>query len=473
MIRLTFLGAAGEVTGSCYLVECGDLRFLVDCGQFQGGRESDRKNREALDFDPRTLDFVLLTHAHLDHCGLIPRLVAFGYRKEVHATHATVDLMRVMLKDSAHIHEKDAERENRHRRRERLPFKERKKSSVWRDVAPLYTVLQAEESLRYARGHRYDDEFKPHPRVRVKFRDAGHILGAASLEVWVQDGAQEKKLVFSGDLGQPGHPLVNDPAVISSADVLLVESTYGNRLHKNLESTLNELVEAVQTTFAAGGNLLVPAFALGRTQDLIVLLRRLQTQGRLPRLNVFIDSPLAQAATEITVKHAAGLDDYAQCLAAANTHDGFNLRFLETPQDSMSLNTLHSGAIIIAGSGMCEGGRIRHHLRYQLPRRECGVLFTGYQAAGTLGRKIVDGAHSVRIFNEEVPVRARKFTLGGLSAHADQAALLEWLSHFDKMPGRVFVVHGEQQTARLFCDAINSRLSWAADIPALGQTASF
>lgn len=473
MIRLSFLGAASEVTGSCFLVECGDLRFIVDCGQFQGGRESERKNREALDFDPRTLDFVLVTHAHLDHCGLLPRLVAFGYRKAIHATHATVDLMKVMLKDSAHIHEKDAERENRHRRREHIGQRERKKSSVWRDIAPLYTVLQAEECLHQARGHAYDEAFQPHPRVRVKFRDAGHILGAASLEVWVHDNDREKKIVFSGDLGQPGHPLVNDPSYITSADVLLVESTYGNRQHKSLEATLDELVAAVKTTFAAGGNLLVPAFALGRTQDLIVLLRRLQTQGRLPRLNVFVDSPLAQAATEITVQHAQGLDDYAQSLASTHRHDGFNLRFLETPQESMSLNTIHGGAIIIAGSGMCEGGRIRHHLRRELSRRECGVLFTGYQAIGTLGRKLVDGARSVRIFNEDVAVRAMKFTLGGLSAHADQGALLAWLRHFEAVPQRVFAVHGEAHIAQIFADAIAQHLGWSVDIPALGQTTHF
>jgi metallo-beta-lactamase family protein len=446
-LRITFLGAAGEVTGSSYLVETGTARFLVDCGLFQGGAEAAPKNLAPFPFELGRLDFVLVTHAHLDHCGLLPRLTALGYRGPIHATAATADLLPVMLKDSAHIHEREAE---------------------WKADAPLYTVAQAEACTRLVDGHGYDGPFAPHPDVSVRFRDAGHILGAAIAEVWVREAGGQTKIVFSGDLGQPQRPLVRDPTRIEDADVLLVESTYGNRNHKSLAATIDELVGAVADTFRGrGGNVIVPAFALGRTQDLLVLLAELTERGRLAHLKVFVDSPLAASATEVTLRHADLLDASAQqaLRKALRGELPLQIRFTENVDDSKSLNAIHAGAIIVAASGMCDAGRVKHHLVQNLGRPECSILFTGFQARGTLGRQIVDGARSVRIFREEVPVRARVHTLGGLSAHADRDALLGWLGGFRKPPRETFVVHGELETAHAFAETVRRQLGWRAAVP--------
>jgi len=463
-MRITFLGAAGEVTGSCYLIEAEGVRFIVDCGMFQGGRDAERKNLEALRFDIATLSFVLITHAHLDHCGLLPRLTALGYKGEVHATKPTADLMAIMLKDSAHIHEKEAAWLNRirHQRDER----------PMRDAAPLYTVAQAEECMRCVRGIEYDKTFSPHPRVRVRFRDAGHILGAAIIEVWVEETGRPTKIVFSGDLGQPSRPIMRNPQAIEDADVLLIESTYGNRLHKGMAETVEELVDVLDSTFSRqGGNVIVPAFALGRTQDLLAMLNDLAREGRLKNLRVFVDSPLAQRATEITLHYARLLSASGRELAHTGKEHGnsIDVHFTETPEDSMALNTIRSGAVIIAGSGMCDGGRIKHHLRHNLQRKECAILFTGFQAAGTLGRRIVDGAKSVQIFRESIPVRARICTLGGLSAHADRDALLGWLANFKRPPKLTCVVHGELDTAQVFAQSVRDKFNWKVTVPERGE----
>ncbi|HSD61039.1 MAG TPA: MBL fold metallo-hydrolase, partial [Burkholderiales bacterium] len=300
-MKLSFLGAAGEVTGSSYLVETGATRFLVDCGMFQGGQDAERKNREAFDFDVRSLDFVLLTHAHIDHSGLLPRLSALGFRGPVHTTHATADLLSVMLPDSAFVQEKESEWAIKHRHRERR--------DVRYERAPLYTVTQAQACLRQLRGHDYGVELEPHPGVRCVFRNAGHILGSAIVEVSV---GTRRKLVFSGDLGQPGHPIVRDPEPVARADILLVESTYGNRLHKSLPATLDELVAAVRDTLEQRrGNLIVPAFAVERTQDLLFLLADLYRKGRLPEMDIYVDSPMAMSATQITLKHRNLFDEEA------------------------------------------------------------------------------------------------------------------------------------------------------------------
>ncbi len=454
---LTFLGAAGEVTGSCFLVESGAARFLVDCGLFQGGRDAERKNREAFDFDVRALDFVLLTHAHIDHSGLLPRLSALGYRGPVHATRATADLLSVMLPDSAFVQEKEAEWETRHRRRERRgPGRER---------APLYTVAQAQACLRQLRRHDYGVEFEPHPGVRCAFRNAGHILGSAIVEVAPGAG---RRLVFSGDLGQPGHPIVQDPEPVARADLLVMESTYGNRLHRSLPDTLDELVGAIRGTLERGGNVIVPAFAVGRTQDLLFLLADLHRKGRLPELDIYVDSPMAMSATQITLKHRELFDEEARTVMQwlARTGGRPRVSFVQDVEESRALNDIRSGAIIISASGMCEAGRIRHHLRHNLGRPECSVLITGFQARGTLGRRLVDGARTVKLFGDEVPVRASLHTIGGLSAHADQAGLLGWLSHFRSAPGRTFLVHGEAAIAAEFARAVRERLGWETTIPA-------
>ena len=462
-MKITFHGAAEEVTGACFLVETSEVRFLIDCGMFQGGREAERKNLAALRFDIEHLDFVLVSHAHIDHCGLLPRLTTFGMRGPIYATEATCDLLPIMLKDSAYIQEKEAAWQNRIRHRGRR---------LQRDIAPLYTAAQVETCIGQVHGIPYGREFQPHPGVRVRFLDAGHILGAAIVEVWVHEREKTKKLVYSGDLGQPARPIVRDPASVDQADVLLVESTYGNRLHRGMEATTDELVEVINDTLhRRHGNVIVPAFALGRTQDMLALLVEETARGRLSDLNVFVDSPLALRATEITLKHREVLDGTTRALLGEHEHVGLpiRVRFIQDVEESKALNRIHSCAVIIASSGMCDGGRIKHHLEHNLARPECAILFTGFQAAGTLGRRIVDGARSVKLYGENVPVRAQIHTLGGLSAHADRAALLAWLRRFKAAPRETFVVHGEAETAKGFGALIAKELHWRVRVPACGE----
>jgi len=477
---ITFFGAAGEVTGSCFRVDTPRTSFVVDCGMFQGGRAADEKNAAALDFDARALDFVVLTHAHIDHSGLLPRLCARGYRGPIYATPATVDLVGVMLPDSAHIQEKDAEwaRERAERdprnRGNRRPHGSAGRADGDGEAQPLYTIAEAEACLRQFVPVAYGDMMPAHGGVRLRFADAGHILGSAIVEAWIDTAAGERKLVFSGDLGQPGRPIMADPTPIGHADLLVVESTYGDRLHRTLASTYDELSHVVATTLPRG-NVLIPAFAVGRTQEVLYVLADLVRQGRAPDLTIFVDSPLATRATEITAKYAATLDRESRDLGAwlAQHRDRVRVRFTETPQESMAINSITRGAVIVAASGMCDGGRIRHHLQHNLGREECAVVFTGFQAAGTLGRQIVDGATRVRLFREEVPVRASVHTIGGLSAHGDQAALLGWLAAFRHPPARTCVVHGEQATAAGFADLIRARLGWTAvDVPQQGEVVS-
>jgi metallo-beta-lactamase family protein len=430
---LRFLGAAGEVTGSCYLVDTGTVKFLIDCGMFQGiGAE--RKNRR-FGFKPKDIAFVLLSHAHIDHSGLLPRLAAQGFRGPVYATPATGELLGVMLPDSAHLQEKEAEREG---------------------AAPLYTLADAQACLGLLRQAEYGVPFRPHEGVRCLYRDAGHILGSAIVEVT----AGGRKLVFSGDLGQPGRPIVEDPAPVAEADVLLVESTYGDRNHKSLVQTLDELAFAINDTLASRrGNVVIPSFAVGRTQELLYYLAELRRQRRIPAADVYVDSPMAMAATRITLRHA-------------RAPDLERVRFTESLEESMRINSVRAGAIIISASGMCEGGRIRHHLRYNISRPECAIVFVGFQAAATLGRRIVDGAKSVRIFREPYPVRAKVFTINGLSAHADRDALLGWLGKFRRPPAQTWVVHGEPRAAEALKSAIAERFGWRAAVPAAGQGVS-
>lgn len=466
-MKLTFLGAAREVTGSCYLVESEGLRFIVDCGMYQGGREAEPKNRRFPGFDPESIDFVLLTHAHIDHSGLLPRLVNLGYRGPVHCTEATADLLGVLLPDAAHIAEKEAEWRNYDKRKKRGALKG--------ETAPLYTVEQAKTSLRRLRRRDYDQAFEPHDRVRACFRDAGHILGSSIIEVWVEERGKQTKLVFSGDLGMPNRPLMNDPTPIAEADYLLVESTYGDRLHKTLEATVEELVHAVNDTIQRKkGNVVIPAFAVGRTQEIIYLLLDLIQKGRIPgSLAIFVDSPMASAATGITLKHSDLLDEESRKLLEWGRQNGDHLpyiRFTESPDDSMAINNIRQGAIIISASGMCDAGRIKHHLKNNLPRQECTVIIAGFQAQGTLGRRLVDRMASVRIFGEVIPVRASIYTLGGLSAHADRDALLGWLYRFERAPKRTFVVHGEAETAAGFSGLLRERLGWKVETPANGET---
>ncbi len=461
-MKISFLGAAREVTGSCYLIETEGGRFLVDCGMVQGGRESMERNREPFAFDPKTIDFVLLTHAHIDHSGLLPKLTRSGYQGPIYTTDATVDLLGVLLPDSAYIQESDSRRARR---------RARGKNAV--AAAPAYTIEDANACLTQLHPVEYDQDITPRIDVRCRFRDAGHILGSAIIEVWVTEGDETTKIVFSGDLGQPGRPILRDPAPIEEADILFIESTYGNRDHKTHEATLEELAQVVDNTLhQKGGNVIVPAFAVGRTQEILYHLHQLTCQGRLHDLKIFIDSPMATKATAITKKHFELFDKQARELV--RWHDETTnlpyLNFIGSVDESKALNLIRSGAIIISASGMCNAGRIRHHLRNNLARPECSVLITGYQVQGTLGRRLVDGAKTVRIFGDEIPVRASIHTLNGFSAHADQTALLGWAGQFTTRPEQTFVVHGETAAAQEFAGLLKNRHGWNVLVPELGMT---
>ena len=455
-MKLTFHGGVEGVTGSCHHIEAAGTQFLVDCGMFQGGREADGRNRKPFAFKPREIDFVLLTHAHIDHSGLLPRLVAEGFTGPIYTTAATCDLLEIMLLDSAHIQEKEAQWREKSRKKSR--------ASSASNVAVLYNTQHVQRTLKQLHVVAYGEEVQPHATVRCVYRDAGHILGSAIIEAWITEGARTIKGVFSGDIGQPARPLVRDPVPVTQADFLLIESTYGNRLHRPMDETLRELEEVITGTLTRKrGNIIVPAFAVGRAQEMLYLLADLRRKDRLPPMKIYVDSPLAMKATEITLRHMAILDpDTAEVMHWAREHPrSMQVNFIQDIEESMALDEIKHGAIIISASGMCTGGRIKHHLQQNRSRKDCALLITGFQAAGTLGRRIVDGAKEVRLFGERVPVRASVHTIGGLSAHADQAGLLNWLGHFKRPPARTFVVHGEPETAQLFADTLHDKLKWS------------
>jgi metallo-beta-lactamase family protein len=454
-MKVTFHGAAGEVTGSCARVEHDQGVFLVDCGMFQGGRDAARKNLHALDFDLRHIDFVLLTHAHLDHSGLIPRLVSLGYRGPIYATDATVDLLAVLLLDSAYIQEKEAEWANRRSRT--------RNARSLANAVPLYSVEQARESLASLRRVSYEHTTQLHPQITGRFREAGHILGSAVIEVDVGSGASRRRLVFSGDLGQEQRPVLCDPARVHAADYLVIESNYGNRAHRPMAETEDELVTVLHDTLVRrGGNVIIPAFAVGRTQEVIYVLANLVRKQRVPRLEIVVDSPMASAVTALTLEYDALWDAETRALRdwVLAHPERVKLRFVQDVEESIALNKQPAGLVIISASGMCEAGRIKHHLRHNLGRAECSVIICGFQAAGTLGRRLVDGASTVTLFGDRVPVHAQVHTIGGLSAHADQPALLDWLGSFHRPPRQTFIVHGEQSAADTFAAAVRKELGW-------------
>jgi metallo-beta-lactamase family protein len=475
-MKLTFYGAAGEVTGSCLLVESAGVRFLVDCGLFQGAMRgpdsAPAKNRAAYARDLGPLDFVLLTHAHLDHSGLLPRFATpHGRGPMIWCTKPTADLLPVMLKDSAHIQSRDADRG--HGRRGRAGHRDRRLPAT---EAPLYSMDDVDRLSTRLIGVPYEAQFRPHPSVSVRLRSAGHIVGAAFAEIELADArGKTRRLTVSGDLGEASPLLVSDRQPRDDCDVLVIESTYGDRNHRPLADTEAELIAVIDDVLhQRHGNLIVPAFALGRAQELLLLLYRLAKAGRIRVPLVFVDSPLARQAADVTFRHLEVLDEFAVEFDAAERARRlpFALRYTESVDDSMFLNSIASGAVIIAASGMCEAGRIRHHLRHHLGRRQSGILFTGYQAAGTLGRRIVDGARSVRLFGETIPVHASVHTLGGLSAHAGQDSLVDWLrgdGQGRRKPSQVFVVHGEPEAAQALTARMVRELRWSATIAVPGH----
>ncbi|MGZ8152239.1 MAG: MBL fold metallo-hydrolase RNA specificity domain-containing protein [Methylovulum sp.] len=466
MSNLTFWGATGQVTGSCYLLETGDYRILLDCGLFQGSKETEHQNEADFPFDPATIDAVVLSHAHLDHCGRLPKLLKDGFKGTVFLTEASFSLLELMLRDAVHLQLRDTEWENK--RRERAGKKL---------LEPLYRLEHVEALLKLRRPIAYNTEKQILPGITVCFHEAGHILGSSIVRLLIKEQGEVKKLVFSGDLGNPQSPLLRDPTILTEADVLLLESTYGDRDHKPLDNTLDELREALSEAAESGGNVIIPAFAVGRTQDLIYWLGKIQRQGGLPQQHIYLDSPMAIQASEIYAKniHLFNIDDPEFTRIAPHGWQAWlsGLTYSETAEDSMSINRITGGAIIIAGSGMCNGGRIRHHLKYNLWRHNAHIIIAGFQAQGTLGRTIVEGSKKIlKILGSEISVAAKVHTLGALSAHADQSQLLQWASHFKEPKPRLYLVHGEK-SASLSLQTCFNRMGWNANIPKMGERIRF
>ena len=441
-MKLSFHGADREVTGSCHLLECAGKRLLIDCGMYQGGRELAEENALPFGFDVESIDYLLLTHAHLDHCGRIPLLARQGFRGEIIATDATCELARVVMLDSAHVQEEEA----------RYRAKRGRRHNGGETPEPLYTLLDALNSLAFfGRRARYGETLELAPGLRVRFLDAGHILGSASVHIEVEEHGRRRSLLFSGDLGNAGRPLLRPPALPPKVDTVVMETTYGDRLHRAIEPSIEELYVAIEEAFARGGNVVIPSFALERAQELLFTLRRGIELGRLPRSTpVFLDSPMAISATEIFQRHPECYEPGTAALFGEGG-DPFQLpglRFTRDAAESMAINNIGSGAVILAGAGMCTGGRIRHHLKHNLWRKECAVVFVGFAGRGTLARAIIDGARSVSIFDEKIRVRAAIHTINGFSAHADRDELLAW--HRQAAPATTFLVHGEEEVMQTF-----------------------
>ncbi len=444
-MHLQFFGAAGEVTGSCHILEIGGRRVLLDCGLVQGGVTHGERNRAPFPFAAAAIAAVVLSHAHIDHSGRLPLLHKRGFRGPVHATPASSDLARILLLDCAAMAEHDAEREERKRRR----------GDSGHPIEPLFTKNDAEAVLRSFRAAPYGRPVEVVPGVEITFRDAGHILGSASVCLKLTEGDVERRVVFSGDLGQYDSPILRDPEAGLAGDVVLMESTYGDRLHRERDATLAEFGEILRRARRDGGNVLIPAFAVGRSQDVLYALGTHFDEWQVADWQVFLDSPMAIEASEVYWRHVELFDEEAREVRrrAGSMPAIPNLKLCRTVDESMAINRIADGAIVIAGSGMCTGGRIVHHLKHNLPRRECDVVFTGFQAAGTLGRAIVDGRDEVRIHGSPVQVAARVHTLGGFSAHGDQADLLRWYSGIAGQPP-VWLVHGERDSSAALRDLL-------------------
>lgn len=455
-MKIKFCGAAMGVTGSCHLLSTENHKILLDCGQFQGGKAQDALNEEPFPFDPAEIECVVLSHAHIDHCGRLPLLVKRGFKGAIYCTDATADLLEVMLKDSGFIHEKEAEWQSR--KNERAGRK---------PVEPLYTVKDSEETLKYVRPVMYDQLFEINDEMKVVFNDAGHILGSAIIELWTAEDDNVYKTVFSGDLGVLDRPILRDPTIIKKADYVIMESTYGNRLHPENATSIEQLLDIVIKTTRRGGTVVIPSFAVGRTQELIYefnrfYLERPEYKAELEKLTVYIDSPMATSATEVFRRNAQVFDEEtkAYILKGDNPLDFPNLRFTRSTTESQALNMDRKPKIIISASGMCEAGRIRHHLKHNLWDPKSSVIFVGYQAEGTLGRMLTEGQKDVVLFGEAVHVNAEIYNLEGFSGHADKEGLLGWLSGFKVKPKQLFLVHGELESKEALAASIRERLGY-------------
>ncbi len=455
-MKISFHGADQNVTGSCHLLECAGTRVLIDCGMYQGGRESDEENAEPFGFDPASIDILLLTHAHLDHCGRIPLLVKQGFNGEIISTKASFELARLILLDSAGIQEEEARYQQRKAKRR---GNHQQESQQHQQIEPLYTILDALNSFEYfGRRAKYNEALQIAPGIRATFIDAGHILGSASIFLELEEKGRSHRLLFSGDLGYSNRVILRDPTTPPHVDTVIMETTYGDRLHKALQPSIEELYDVINLTIGGkGGNVIIPTFALERAQELLYYLREGAENGRIGRFtNVFLDSPMAISATEIFKHHPDCFDTEALQIFREG-HDPFDLpglHFTRETADSVALNHIEGGAVIMAGSGMCTGGRIRHHLKHNLWNRRNSIVFVGFAAHGTLARQIIDGAKRVNIFGEEIPVNASIHTIGGFSAHADQAELLAWHQQTGK-PQTTFLVHGEKESMSVFAKKLH------------------
>lgn len=467
-MHIEFLGAANVVTGSNYLITTDKHKILIDCGLFQGSDQLEKLNFKDFDFEPSEIDFLLLSHAHIDHSGRIPKLVKDGFKGKIICTKATNDLCNIMLLDSAHIQESDVEWENKWRKRAGKPL-----------IKPLYTVDDAQISLRYFDSVLYDQKIKINDNVSVRFKDAGHILGSSIVELWITEHNKTTKLVFSGDLGTSNKPILRDPAPIEDADYLIMESTYGGRLHPDLKESKEKLFEIINDTVSKGGSVIIPSFAVGRTQELIYELNKYYKNNKdleaYMRIPIYIDSPMAVSATNVFKENTYCFDDEAKklILEGDNPFEFENLHYVKSQQESMRLNKTNYPKVIISASGMCEAGRIRHHLKHNIWKKSNSVVFVGYQAEGTLGRKIRDGAKKVKILGEKIVVDANIHSIEGFSGHGDQNDLLDWLKGFRKTPKKIFIVHGERKSSEALEKIIHEKFNISTFIPKMGDVYKF
>lgn len=458
-MKVKFLGAAECVTGSCHLLTINNYKILLDCGLYQGGDGKENSNEE-LEFNPEEIDVVILSHAHMDHSGRIPLLYKKGYKGKVLCTKGTADLSNIMLIDCAHIQVNDITWKNKKREEKGLSFLE-----------PLYDVKDAEESLKSFVGYDYNEEIQVLPNVKLIFRDAGHLLGSAICEILVKDGNEsENKLVYSGDIGNINLPILKDPTLISKGDFVIMECTYGNKEHKNVEENLQELIKITKRTFEAGGNVIIPSFSVGRTQEIIYALNKYVEAGQLKDCKVYVDSPLASESTKIFEKYQSYFDKEAKefIKLGDNPLEFKGLHFTQSTEESIALKDIKEKIVIIAASGMCEGGRIVHHLKNNLSREQCSVVFVGYQSEGTLGYKILNGNNKVKILGEEIEVKAQIYNLEGLSGHGDKKVLYNWLKGFKNKPNTVFLVHGEGENIKSFNREITLK-GYKSIIPSINE----